>query len=104
MSAPPNGDSQVAIDTRKTFRARLDAAGIRQSIFRVGLCIDNGPMEAFWGTMKSEMYYLHRFEDYACLKAAIDQYIAYYNTRRYQRRLNCMTPIEYRNYLLGSTA
>ena len=27
------------------------------------------------------------------------KYIDYYNNHRYQKRLNCMTPIEYRNYL-----
>lgn len=25
---------------------------------RVGKCIDNGPMEGFWGILKCEMYYL----------------------------------------------
>ena len=30
---------------------------------RVGRCIDNGPMEGFWGILKSEMYYLRKFTD-----------------------------------------
>lgn len=29
-----------------------------QSMSRVGKCLDNGPMEAFWGTLKEEMYRL----------------------------------------------
>lgn len=29
-----------------------------QSMSRVAHCIDNGPMEGFWGLMKREMYYL----------------------------------------------
>ena len=90
--------------TSKAFRAKLDEAGMTQSMSRVGHCIDNGLMEAFWGTMKSEMYYLHRFKNSSCLRVAIDQYIYYYNNRRYQRRLNCMTPLEYRYYLLGREA
>jgi putative transposase len=49
--------------TSKAFRAKLDEAGMKQSMSRVGHCIDNGPMEAVWGTIKSKMYYLHRFED-----------------------------------------
>jgi transposase InsO family protein len=24
-------------------------------------CIDNGPMEAFWGTLKCEKYYLNKY-------------------------------------------
>jgi len=75
-----------------------------QSMSRVARCIDNGPMEGFWGILKSEMYYLHKFYDYESLKKAIEEYINYYNTRRYQKRINCMTPIEYRNYLYGNAA
>ncbi len=28
---------------------------------RVGHCIDNGPMEGFWGILEREMYYGHKF-------------------------------------------
>ncbi|MEY8311396.1 hypothetical protein AALA61_05265 [Oscillospiraceae bacterium 42-9] len=28
-----------------------------QSMSRVGKCIDNGPMEGFWGILKRERYY-----------------------------------------------
>lgn len=81
--------------TSKVFRAKLDYAGMKQSMSRVGCCIDNGPMEGFWGILKSEMYYLHKFHDYESLKEAIENYIEFYNNRRYQKRLNCMTPMEY---------
>ncbi len=90
--------------TNKTFKSKLDKAGMIQSMSRVGCCIDNGPMEGFWGILKSEMYYLHKFNDYDSLKKAIEEYIDYYNTRRYQKRLNCMTPMEYSNYLSGIPA
>lgn len=90
--------------TNKTFRGKLDSAEMTQSMSRVGRCIDNGPMEGFWGILKSEMYYLHKFEDYESLKDAIENYINYYNTRRYQKRLKCMTPMEYRKYLSGTAA
>jgi putative transposase len=90
--------------TNKTFKSKLDKAGMTQSMSRVARCIDNGPMEGFWGILKSEMYYLHKFNDYESLMKAIGEYIDYYNTKRYQKRLNCMTPIEYRNYLSGISA
>ncbi|WP_397351451.1 IS3 family transposase [Paenibacillus larvae] len=54
--------------------------------------------------MKSEMYYLRKFYTYEELEATVIEYIDYYNTRRYQKRLNCMTPLEYRQYLLSSAA
>ncbi|MFR1178879.1 MAG: IS3 family transposase [Bacilli bacterium] len=85
--------------TSVLFRKKLNDAGMTQSMSRISRCIDNGPMEAFWGTLKSEMYYLKTFKTYDELVTAIKQYIEYYNTKRYQKRLCCMTPIEFRNYL-----
>lgn len=90
--------------TSKSFKKKLDDAGMIQSMSRVSRCIDNGPMEAFWGMLKSEMYYLRRFNSYSELETAIVDYIEYYNNHRYQRRLKCMTPIEYRNYLQNKVA
>lgn len=85
--------------TSKSFHKKLDDAGMSQSMSRVSRCIDNGPMEAFWGMLKSEMYYLKKFNTYEELKNAVCEYINYYNNHRYQKRLHCMTPMEYRKYL-----
>jgi transposase InsO family protein len=90
--------------TSKIFKKKLDDAGMTQSMSRVSRCIDNGPMEAFWGMMKSEMYYLRKFNTYLELETAITEYIDYYNNHRYQKRLKHMTPMEYRHYLLNSAA
>ena len=75
-----------------------------QSMSRVSRCIDNGPMEAFWGMLKTEMYYLKAFASYEELKQAVIDYIGYYNGSRYQKRLKCMTPLEYRHYLQTKSA
>jgi transposase InsO family protein len=88
--------------TSRFFRAKLDAQGMTQSMSRVGRCIDNGPMEAFWGTLKAEMYYLNRFHDYDSLKMAIERYIAFYNGNRYQSKLGGLTPMEYRQLILAA--
>jgi transposase InsO family protein len=53
-------------------------------------------MEAFWGTLKAEMYYLRRFSDYDVLRSAIGDYIAFYNNGRYQDKLGGLTPVEVR--------
>lgn len=90
--------------TSKIFKKKLDDAGMTQSMSRVSRCIDNGPMESFWGMMKSEMYYLNRFHTYEELEAAVKEYINYYNNKRYQKRLNSMAPLEYRQYLKGLAA
>ena len=88
--------------TSKVFKAKLDKQGMTQSMSRVGRCIDNGPMEGFWGTLKAEMYYLQRFSDYGSLKTAIDDYVAFYNGKRYQEKLEGLAPLEYREMLLAA--
>ena len=50
---------------------------------RVGRCIDNGPMEGFWGILKRECYYGHTFANRENLISTIESYIDYYNNRRY---------------------
>lgn len=82
--------------THQGFKRRIDKAKMTQSMSRVGRCIDNGPMESFWGTLKSEKYYLEKYETFEKLSAAIDEYIHFYNHDRYQERLNGLSPIEYR--------
>lgn len=82
--------------THKNFKKKLDDIGSTQSMSRIGRCIDNGPMEGFWGIIKSEMYYLKKFKNHDELKQAIDEYIDFYNTRRLQEKLNGLAPIEYR--------
>lgn len=81
--------------TNKVFHQKLVDAGMIQSMSRVGRCLDNAPMEGWWGILKSEMYYLKKFTNREGLVSAIENYIHFYNTRRYQKRLNCMTPCEY---------
>lgn len=83
--------------TSKIFKKKLDDIGATQSMSRVSRCIDNGPMEGFWGIIKSEMYYLRRFHHFDDLQQAIDKYMNFYNTRRLQEKLKGLTPIEYRN-------
>ena len=81
--------------TNRTFHTKLEKAGMTQSMSRVAKCIDNGPMEGFWGILKSEMYYLRKFTSHDDLISAIEQYLYFYNNKRYQLRLKCMTPMEF---------
>ena len=77
----------------------LMKAGMKQSMSRVGRCIDNGPMEGFWGILKCEMYYLSHFDTYEELVVAVEQFIHYYNHKRRQHKLNCLPPATYRRLL-----
>lgn len=81
--------------TSKQFYARLKKHHMKQSMSRVAHCIDNGPMEGFWGILKREMYYGKRITSKTDLIDAIASYIHYYNMERIQRKLHLMTPVEY---------
>jgi transposase InsO family protein len=72
----------------------VEKAGMTQSMSRVGKCIDNGPMEGFWGILKRERYYGRRFTSRENLVQMIENYIVYYNTKRLQRGLDVLTPME----------
>ena len=85
--------------TSTAFKNKIDLAQMTHSMSRVGRCIDNGPMEGFWGTLKSEMYYLNTFNDYDSLVKAIDDYIQFYNYERRQRNLNRLAPMSVRQLL-----
>lgn len=74
----------------------LKSNRIFQSMSRKGNCIDNSPMENFFGILKQEMYYGMVYYSYEELKDAIDKYIRYYNKQRIKEKLGWMSPVEYR--------
>ncbi len=89
--------------TNRTFHAKLESAGMTQSMSRVAHCIDNGPMEGFWGILKRERYYGRRFTSKEELMGMIHKYIAYYNNRRVQRNLGVLTPAEkHKQYFMAA--
>lgn len=88
--------------TSKVFQTKLKEHGMEQSMSRVGCCIDNCPTEGFWGIIKSEMYYISKFQDKEELRQAILEFIDYYNNGRYQERFNNLAPMEVRLDALAS--
>ena len=82
----------------------LKEQGIIQSMSRKGNCLDNSPMENFFGIMKREMFYGHEYEFKTLdeLRIAMKEYIKYYNTQRITVKLKGLTPIQYRNQSLIS--
>ncbi len=88
--------------TGSVFQYKLANHGMKQSMSRVGHCIDNGPTEGFWGIIKSEMYYLQIFKDEKSLRSAIEKYIHFYNHERFQKRFENRTPMEVRMEALNS--
>ena len=82
--------------TNNIFHQKLVDRGMVQSMSRVAQCIDNGPMEGFWGILKRECYYDKRFTSRETLVQTIESYIDYYNNQRIQRNLGILTPMELR--------
>jgi len=86
--------------TSRVFKKKLENIEAVQSMSRVGRCIDNGPMEGFFGIIKSEMYHLNDFYSTEELREAIHAYMTFYNKQRFSPVLKGLTPIEYRNQAL----
>ncbi|EBM3803407.1 IS3 family transposase, partial [Salmonella enterica] len=74
----------------------LKSNGITQSMSRKGNCLDNAAIESFFGTLKSEYYYLNEYKSVEELKRDIISYIDYYNNLRIKEKLGGLSPIEYR--------
>ena len=79
-----------------TWTKKLEKVNITQSMSRKGNCLDNSPMENFFGILKQEMYYGEEFKNYNDLKNEIEKYIKWYNEDRIKTRLNGMSPVMYR--------
>lgn len=80
----------------KRYQGILKQNGIKQSMSRKGNCLDNAVMENFFGTLKSELFYLNKYDSIVQLKKEINEYIKYYNNDRIKLNLNGMSPIQYR--------
>lgn len=88
--------------TSKAFQFKLSKQGMEQSMSRVGHCIDNCPVEGFWGIVKAEMYSLNKFSSGEELRSAIEQYVHFYNYKRFQERFGVRTPMEVRAAALNA--
>lgn len=71
-----------------------------QSMSRKANCIDNSPMETFFGHLKDDVD-CKEAKTYEELHDMIKIYMDYYNNERYQWELKKMTPVEYRDHLLS---
>lgn len=78
------------------YRRQLAAGGLTQSMSRKGNCLDNAAMESFFGTLKSEYFYLNKFDSIELLENGLRQYIHYYNHVRIKTKLKGLSPVQYR--------
>jgi putative transposase len=78
------------------YRRLLAEKTIDQSMSRKGNCLDNAAMESFFGTLKSEFFYLNKFSSVDDLQAGLERYIHYYNHDRIKLKLKGLSPVQYR--------
>ena len=84
--------------THFSYRNYLSEQGVLQSMSRKGNCLDNAPIESFFGHMKDhlELEHCKNLED---VKKEVTKVIRFYNYDRPQLDLKKMPPIEYRRHL-----
>lgn len=86
--------------TNPAYIEKVKMLAMMQSMSRKANCIDNAPVESFFGHLKDDVDYksCKTFEE---LRLLIENYITYYNNERAQWERNKMTPVEYRDHLLA---
>ena len=75
------------------YRRLLRAWKAEASMSRKGDCLDNAPMESFFGSLKNELVYRTRFRSRQEAKAALFEHIAiFYNRQRRHSSIGYRTP------------
>lgn len=83
-----------------SFRDRLAAYGIRQSMSRKADPYDNAVAENFFSCLKCELVHLQRYETRAAAEASIFAYVeAFYNTVRPHSALGWLSPAAFERQL-----
>lgn len=85
--------------THFSYRKKLEDNGITQSMSRKGNCLDNAPIESFFGILKDHLE-LRGCRTIKDVEKEVTKKINYYNNERPQWGLKKMPPSEYRRHCL----
>lgn len=66
----------------KAYQRVLKGKGTAQSLSRKAACLDHAVAEHFFGLLKTEWFYLEKFDSIDQLEKAIVAYIGYYHNHR----------------------
>jgi len=86
--------------TNPLFIESVKKLNMIQSMSGKGNCIDNAPIESFFGHLKDELDY-KSCQSIEELRSKINEYMRYYNYERKQWTRNRMSPVEYKSHLLA---
>ncbi|KLH95811.1 transposase [Brevibacillus formosus] len=85
--------------TSHAYHDMLPKVGAQISMSRRGNCYDNASMESFFSHLKTEGLYPYDIRSMDEAQRRIDEYIQFYNQSRPQRKLNKLTPEQFRHQL-----
>ena len=80
----------------KAYQRVLKEKATTQGMSRKATCLDRAVAEHFFGLLKTELFYLEKFDSIDQLEQAIVAYIGYYNNHRIKLKLNGLSPVQYR--------
>ncbi|MGG1830970.1 IS3 family transposase [Cytobacillus firmus] len=82
--------------TSRQYNNLIKKYQMKASMSRKGNCRDNACMENFFSHFKTECFYLYSFKTAQEVKDALNQYMRFYNHQRFQKKLNYLSPYQYR--------
>lgn len=85
--------------THKLYCNQLEKLQLQGSHSRKGNCLDNACVESFFSHLKAEVFLKNSVQGKEETSALIEEYIRFYNTKRFQKRLGQLSPVEYREKL-----
>lgn len=104
---PPNKRRKLIIHsdqgshyTSRIYQNILKSSEVTQSMSRRGNCLDNAPIESFFGHFKDEID-LEGCQSIEEVKNRVAKYMDYYNNQRPQWSLKEKSPAEHRGFLLN---
>jgi len=85
--------------TSKHYKQRLEEMGLQGSHSRKGNCLDNACIESFFSHLKAEALPRKVTLSEKEMVTCVEEYIAFYNNERFQKKFGQLSPIEYREKL-----
>lgn len=82
--------------TSSMFWSLKEEFKFKVSMSRVSKCLDNQPIESFWGAYKSEFYYRYKFTSLDALIERTECYMDFYMNKRYVKKFAGSTPSKVR--------
>ncbi len=82
--------------THKLYHNQLEKLQLHGSHSRKGNCLDNACVKSFFSHLKAEVFLGKSVQSKEEASTQVEEYIRFYNTERFQKRLGQLSTVEYR--------